>query len=58
MKRVSAPLWLISALLYLFMYAPIVVVIIFSFNAARYGGPWRWFTTDWYATLWHSRDKL
>ncbi len=58
MKRVSAPLWLISALLYLFMYAPIVVVIIFSFNAARYGGPWRGFTTDWYATLWHSRDKL
>jgi spermidine/putrescine transport system permease protein len=57
-KRVGLPLWLVSAFLYVFMYAPIVVVIIFSFNAAKYGGPWRGFTTDWYATLLHSPEKL
>lgn len=58
MKRVSLPLWLVSAFIYIFMYAPIVVVIVFSFNAAKYGGPWRGFTTDWYATLMHSPDKI
>ena len=37
-RRLSLPLWLISAFLYIFMYAPIAVVIIFSFN---YGEAWR-----------------
>jgi spermidine/putrescine transport system permease protein len=40
------------------MYAPIVVVIVFSFNASKYGGPWRGFTTRWYGTLFHSPDKI
>jgi spermidine/putrescine transport system permease protein len=57
-KRVSLPLWLASAFMYVFMYAPIVVVIVFSFNAAKYGGPWRGFTTQWYTTLIHSPDKI
>ena len=58
MKRVGWPLWIISALLYVFLYAPIVVVIVFSFNAARYGGPWAGFTTKWYGVLLDSPEKL
>lgn len=58
MKRASLPLWLISAFLFIFMYAPIVVVIVFSFNAAKHGGPWTGFTTEWYAKLLDSPDKL
>ena len=58
MKRVSLPLWLIAAFTFIFMYAPIVVVIVYSFNSAKYGGPWRGFTTEWYATLWHSPEKI
>ena len=58
MKRVPLPLWLTSALLYIFMYAPIAVVIVFSFNASKYGGPWRGFTTDWYVKLLDSPDKI
>jgi spermidine/putrescine transport system permease protein len=54
----SLPLWLISGFLYLFLYAPIVVVIVFSFNAAKHGGPWTSFTTEWYARLLDSPDKL
>jgi spermidine/putrescine transport system permease protein len=57
-RRLSWPLAAGSALLYAFMYAPIVVVIIFSFNAARHGGPWRGFTTEWYATLLNSPEKI
>ena len=58
MKRFSLPLWLNALVLYVFLYAPIVVVIIYSFNSARRGGPWRGFTTEWYATLLHSPEKL
>jgi len=57
-KRIPLPLWVTSILLYVFLYAPIVVVIVYSFNAARHGGPWRGFTTLWYATLLDSPDKL
>lgn len=58
MKRVSLPLWVTALLLYVFMYAPIVVVIIFSFNDSKYGGPWQGFTTHWYKNLLDSPDKI
>lgn len=47
-----------AAFLYVFLYAPIAVVIVYSFNAARHGGPWRGFTTQWYTGLLASADKL
>jgi hypothetical protein len=45
------PLWCCAALVYVFLYAPLVVVIMFSSNAARHGGPWQGFTTEWYVKL-------
>jgi spermidine/putrescine transport system permease protein len=50
-KRASLPLTLSAALLYAFLYAPIVVVIVYSFNAARFGAGWAGFTTKWYGAL-------
>lgn len=47
-----------AALLYAFLYAPIAVVVVYSFNAGRRGGAWRGFTTEWYATLFDSPEKL
>ncbi len=58
MKRPSLPLWINAILLYVFLYAPIAVVITYSFNSARRGGPWRGFTTEWYGRLLQSPDKL
>lgn len=55
MKRA---LWPVALLLYAFLYAPIVVVIIYSFNAAPHGGPWTGFTFDWYAKLFARPDRL
>ncbi len=49
---------LAAALVYLFLYIPIAAVVVFSFNAAKYGGPWAGFTTEWYARLLDSPDKL
>src|SRR5262245_23689030 len=51
MKRLSLPFWLVAAILYLFLYAPIAVVIVYSFNAARYGSAWKGFTAQWYHVL-------
>lgn len=51
MKRSPLPLTLSATLLYLFLYAPIIVVIVYSFNAARFGAGWAGFTTEWYRTL-------
>lgn len=51
MKRFPISLAGVSALLYAFLYAPILVVIVYSFNAARFGSTWGGFTTRWYAVL-------
>lgn len=40
-----------SFLIYLFLYLPIVLLIIFSFNDSRYSGKWNGFTLDWYTQL-------
>lgn len=34
-----------------FLYAPILVLIIYSFNDSRYPGAWQGFTLKWYRTL-------
>jgi len=58
MKRWSLPLWLTSAVLYLFLYAPIAVVVVCSFNAARFGAGWKGFTTRWYGALLEDSQAL
>ncbi len=57
-KRSSLPLWLASTGLYLFLYAPIAVVVIYSFNAARFGAGWKGFTTKWYGALLENSQAL
>jgi ABC-type spermidine/putrescine transport system permease subunit II len=41
-----------SVLLYIFLYLPIAVVVIFAFNDSRRVTIWRGFTTKWFATVW------
>ncbi len=36
---------------YLFLYAPIVILVIFSFNASRFMAAWGGFTLAWYGKL-------
>jgi spermidine/putrescine transport system permease protein len=51
--------WLTSfaLLVYAFIFAPIVVLILFSFNDARRVFVWRGFTTEWYGRLFEN-DRL
>lgn len=46
-KLLYAYLWLV----YAFLYAPIAVVIVYSFNNARLSKDWRGFTWQWYESL-------
>ena len=42
-------LWIAFWLLVVFLYAPIVILIIFSFNDREFVSfPWQGFTTRWY----------
>jgi len=40
-----------SWLVYLFLYAPIVILVIYSFNAGKHTSSWDGFTFDWYGKL-------
>jgi spermidine/putrescine transport system permease protein len=40
-----------AILIYIFLYAPIVILILFSFNNSRLNAVWRGFTLDWYKAL-------
>src|SRR5258708_3312021 len=45
-----------ALLLYIFLYAPIVVVVIYSFNNSRRVTIWGGFTLKWYYSAWSSPD--
>lgn len=40
-----------TALVYLFLYAPIAILVVFSFNAASQTAFWEGFTVEWYRQL-------
>ncbi|HET7840943.1 MAG TPA: ABC transporter permease, partial [Terriglobia bacterium] len=50
-RRTRGGLELATVLIYLFLYAPIVVLVIFSFNRSRLSGRWLGMTGEWYTTL-------
>ncbi|MEG4807288.1 ABC transporter permease [Microcoleus sp. F8-D3] len=44
-------LWVQAVLALAFLYLPILILIIYSFNASRFNAVWRGFTLDWYRSL-------
>ncbi len=38
---------------YLFLYLPILILIVFSFNRSRFGARWTGWTWDWYRQMFH-----
>ncbi|MEW6637446.1 MAG: ABC transporter permease [Actinomycetota bacterium] len=51
-------LLLLAALVYLFLYAPIAVLIAFSFNSSRSTQVWTGFSTQWYGELLRDQSVL
>ena len=60
LTRGALSLW--AVLVYVFLFAPIVLLVVFSFNANRYGTfPITGWTTKWYGQVFHDyqiRDAL
>jgi len=51
MKRSWLPAFITLGVI-LFLFAPLVVLVVNSFNASRFGGEWEGFTWMWYEKLW------
>ena len=58
--RTGGNRWLtgFAILIYAFLFAPIVVLIVFSFNASRHNFVWLGFSLDWYGKLLSNRTLI
>lgn len=43
-----------TALVFVFLYLPILLLIVYSFNATDFGVAWAGFTFNWYQKLWNN----
>jgi len=51
-------LWAAAVAVYAFLYIPLAVVVLFSFNDSRLNAEWVGFTLSWYGTLFHDEEML
>jgi spermidine/putrescine transport system permease protein len=51
-------LWIAAAAGYAFLYMPLAIVVVYSFNDSRLNAEWVGFTLDWYDKLFHDQDML
>src|SRR5262245_13699141 len=42
-----------TAAVFIFLYVPIAVLVVYSFNSSRLNIVWERFTFEWYARLWN-----
>ena len=54
-KGNSVPSRIFTALVFVFLYAPILLLIVFSFNKGNSNIVWTGFSLDWYRELFHNR---
>lgn len=57
-KKPSIWLRLFSALVYIYIYLPIVLLVIFSFNKQKLNVSWEGFTLSWYQELFRNQQIL
>ena len=54
LRKLALPFFVM--LVYLFLYIPIIVLVMFSFNESASGYAWTGFTFDWYHKLFQSKE--
>jgi spermidine/putrescine transport system permease protein len=57
-RRVPRWVAIVGAAVYLFLHAPVVALIVFSFNDSKFAATWTGFTLDWYRRLLERDDIL
>ena len=58
MRRKPVALWVAAGAGYAFLYIPLVIVVVYSFNNSRLNAEWVGFTLDWYDKLFHNDEML
>ncbi len=58
MRRRSWWLWFAALCGYAFLYLPLVVVVVYSFNDSRLNAEWVGFTLDWYRKLFANGEMI
>jgi spermidine/putrescine transport system permease protein len=57
-RRRSPWLWAAAIFAYAFLYIPLVIVVVYSFNDSRLNAEWVGFTLDWYRKLFANEEML
>jgi spermidine/putrescine transport system permease protein len=58
MNKRAVALWVAAILAYMFLYAPLAIVVVYSFNDSRLNAEWVGFTLAWYEKLFHNEQML
>jgi spermidine/putrescine transport system permease protein len=58
MSRTNSWLWPVAALVYAFLYVPLAIVVMYSFNDSRLNAEWVGFTLYWYKALLNNQEML
>jgi spermidine/putrescine transport system permease protein len=55
---IPSGLSLMTALVFIFLYAPIIVLVLLSFNSSRFSTIWSGFTWKWYRLAWNDKELI
>ncbi|MGL4605560.1 MAG: ABC transporter permease [Iodobacter sp.] len=58
MTKQSKWLWALGLMTYAFLYLPLVIVVMYSFNNSRLNAEWVGFTFKWYQILFNDKQML
>jgi spermidine/putrescine transport system permease protein len=58
MRKPSRWLWTAALAVYAFLYLPLLIVVVYSFNDSRLNAEWVGFTLRWYTELFGDADML
>jgi spermidine/putrescine transport system permease protein len=58
MRKPSAALWTVAFAGYAFLYVPLIIVVVYSFNDSRLNAEWVGFTFAWYDRLFHDTNMI
>jgi spermidine/putrescine transport system permease protein len=57
-RRAPSTLSLVTGVVYVFLYTPIIVLVVLSFNSSRFSTVWRGFTWHWYALAFRDAELI
>ncbi len=58
MPRSNITLWITALVVYAFLYVPLIIVVVYSFNDSKLNAEWVGFTFAWYQALFNNEEML